>query len=104
MDSLDFEREWSNTKWEYRVAFARVHCARIGNNSWVKEEHERFHTEMAIFDDHSTWLARPESRKPLSEEDWSQRRKLLASLQDQFLKFISYIQYQDEQMRRSVSQ
>lgn len=104
MDTFDHERIWSDTELEHKIRFAMVHCARLGYEVWVDLEHERFHTEMVMFDDNSAWLARPENRKPLSEEDWTQRRKLLADLQDQFLSFISYIQARDQEMRRLVAQ
>ena len=104
MDTLDHERIWSDTELEHKISFALVHCARLGYEVWVDLEHERFNTEMVMFDDNSAWLARPENLNPLSEEDWSQRRKLLSDLQDQFLRFISYIQFRDQEMRRLVAQ
>ena len=104
MDTLDHERIWSDTELEHKIGFALVHCARLGYEVWVELEHERFNTEMVMFDDNSAWLARPENRKPLSEEDWSQRRKLLSDLHDQFSRFISYIQFRDQEMRRLVAQ
>ena len=104
MDSRHFEKVWTNAEWEVRITFASVHCARIGYENWFQEEHERFHTQMTMFDDQTTWLSRPDSPKPLSEDDWTQRRKLLASLQDQFSRFVSYIQTQDQQMRQSVAE
>ena len=103
MEFYNLYRIWDDQELGLRIEFAKVHCARLGYDMWVEREHERFQTLMCLFDDETLWLERPHARRPFTEEDRAERRKLLKALQDQWLNFVSIVQFYDHQVRNAFN-
>ena len=97
------DRVWYPYEWERYLHYGQIHCALLGYDVWIQQEHQSFDTSMRIFDDEERWLRRPENLFPLCEKEWSERRALLASLQDQFVRYVALIRAHDQMVRQNVA-
>ena len=58
---------------------------------------------MMLFDDEERHLRRPENPRPLDNEDWARRRRLLHSLGNQLTRFLMRIKEEDRKIKNNVA-
>ena len=102
MVHYDASRVWDAEEWDRYINHGRVHCARIGWDLWVEEQHNNFQTSMTIFDDESQWLGRNGNLRPPCELEWTKRRSLLSCLQNQFVRYVALIQHDNNLIQNAV--
>ena len=66
-------------------------------------ELESWSIAMMLFDNEERHLRRPENRRPLNDEDWARRRRLLHDLGNQLTKFLVLIQAEDLKIKNAVA-
>jgi len=99
----NYKRVWTRLERANNYEYGMMFCAVHGFEEFKRQEIQSWSIAMMLFDDEERHLRRPENPRPLDNEDWARRRRLLHSLGNQLTRFLMRIKEEDRKIKNNVA-